>query len=137
MQSAHEQNKELQVTLSDSSVCGHCTPWPESASELYRPSDHRLSAKLLPTFADSECHVGSLRPYSRFSRPDSMWPLLKKIRGNLRLSAKLVPTFAVRGCHVVGVTDPYGRILDFLDRSSYFFVQVDPLLLGKSGPLDL
>jgi hypothetical protein len=27
-------------------------PWPESANELYRPSDHRLSAKLLPTFGD-------------------------------------------------------------------------------------
>jgi hypothetical protein len=25
---------------------------PESASELYRPSDRRLSAKLVPTFAD-------------------------------------------------------------------------------------
>jgi hypothetical protein len=30
------------------------TPWPESTSELYRPSDRRLSAKLVPTFADSE-----------------------------------------------------------------------------------
>jgi hypothetical protein len=28
------------------------TPWLESASELYRPSDLRLSAKLVPTFAD-------------------------------------------------------------------------------------
>jgi hypothetical protein len=28
------------------------TPWSESANELYRPSDRRLSAKLLPTFAD-------------------------------------------------------------------------------------
>jgi hypothetical protein len=28
------------------------TPWPESASELYRPSDRRLSAKLVPTIAD-------------------------------------------------------------------------------------
>jgi hypothetical protein len=28
------------------------TPWPQSASELYRPSDRRLSAKLVPTFAD-------------------------------------------------------------------------------------
>jgi hypothetical protein len=28
------------------------TPWPESASELYRPSDRRLSARLVPTFAD-------------------------------------------------------------------------------------
>jgi hypothetical protein len=28
--------------------------------------------------------------------------------------------FADRGCHVVSVMDPYGRILDFLDRSRYF-----------------
>jgi CBS-domain-containing membrane protein len=48
------------------------TPWPDSASELYRPSDRRLLAKLVPTFAD-------------------------------------------RGCHVVSVTDPYGRILGFLE----------------------
>jgi hypothetical protein len=27
-------------------------PWPESASELYRPSDRRLSVKLVPTFSD-------------------------------------------------------------------------------------
>jgi hypothetical protein len=33
------------------------------------------------------------------------------------LSAKLVPTFADRGCHVVSVTDPYGHILGFLDRT--------------------
>jgi hypothetical protein len=25
------------------------TPWPESVSDLYRSSDHRLSAKLVPT----------------------------------------------------------------------------------------
>jgi hypothetical protein len=55
-------------------------PWSESASELYRPSDRRLSAKWLPTFAD-------------------------------------------RGCHVDSVTDPYGRILDFLDRSRYFSIK--------------
>jgi hypothetical protein len=62
-------------------ILGNQTPWPESASELYRPSDHRLLAKLVPTFAD-------------------------------------------RGCHVFNVTDPPGRILDFLDRSRYFFFQV-------------
>jgi hypothetical protein len=64
-----------------------------------------------------------------------------------RLSAKLLPTFAGRGCDVVCVTDPYGRILGFLDRSRYFIFQValelysrgwvgpvpDPLLLRKSG----
>jgi hypothetical protein len=64
-----------------------------------------------------------------------------------RLSSKLVPTFVDRGWCVVSVTDPYGRILGFLDRSLYFFFQVapqlysrgwvdsvpDPLLLRKSG----
>jgi hypothetical protein len=50
------------------------TPWPESASELSRLSDRRMSAKLVPTSADRECHV-------------------------------------------LSVTDPYGRILEFLDRT--------------------
>jgi hypothetical protein len=31
--------------------------------------------------------------------------------------------FADRGCHVVSVTDPYGRILPFLDRSRYFSIK--------------
>jgi hypothetical protein len=80
------------------------TPWPGSASELYQPSDRRLLAKLVPTFAD-------------------------------------------RRCHVISVTDPYDRILGFLDRSRYNFFQAalqlysrgwvgpvtDPLLLRKSG----
>jgi hypothetical protein len=35
------------------------TPWLESASELYRPSDRRLSAKLVPTLADRGCRVVS------------------------------------------------------------------------------
>jgi hypothetical protein len=35
-------------------------PWSESASELYRPSDRRLSAKWLPTFAVRGCHVVSV-----------------------------------------------------------------------------
>jgi hypothetical protein len=63
------------------------------------------------------------------------------------LSANLVPTFVDRGCHVVSVTDSYGRILGFLDRSRYFFFLVapqfysrgwvdpdpDPVLLRKFG----
>jgi hypothetical protein len=36
--------------------------------------------------------------------------------------------FADRGCHVVSVTDPYGRILRFLDRSPLLFYQVAPQL---------
>jgi hypothetical protein len=39
-------------------------------------------------------------------------------RANRRLSAKWLPTFAV-----VSVTDPSGRILDFLDRSRYFSIK--------------
>jgi hypothetical protein len=31
--------------------------------------------------------------------------------------------FADNGCHVVSVTDPYGRILGFLDRSRYFSIK--------------
>jgi hypothetical protein len=62
------------------------TPWSESASELYRPSDRRLSAKWLPTFAD-------------------------------------------RGWYVVSLTDPYGRILSFLDKSCYFSILVVSLSL--------
>jgi hypothetical protein len=56
------------------------TPWSESASKLYRPSDRSFSAKWLPTFVD-------------------------------------------KGCQVVSVTDPYGRILGFLDRSRYFSIK--------------
>jgi hypothetical protein len=59
-------------------ITNNQTPWLESSSELYRPSDRSLAAKLVPTFAD-------------------------------------------RGCHVVSVTDPYGRIIEFLDRLSVEF----------------
>jgi hypothetical protein len=42
------------------------TPWPKSASELYRPSDPRLSAKLVPTLPGRGCHVVSVTdPYGR------------------------------------------------------------------------
>jgi hypothetical protein len=40
------------------------TLWPESASELYRLGDRRLSAKLVSTFAHRGCHVVSVTdPY--------------------------------------------------------------------------
>jgi hypothetical protein len=49
------------------------TPRPESASELYRPSNRRLSANLVPAFAERRCHVVSVTdPFGRilgFSRP--------------------------------------------------------------------
>jgi CBS-domain-containing membrane protein len=38
----------------------------ESASKLYRTNNHRLSANLVPTFADRGCHVVSvMEPYGR------------------------------------------------------------------------
>jgi hypothetical protein len=40
------------------------TPWPEFASELYRPSDSRFSAKLVTNFEDRGCIVVSVTdPY--------------------------------------------------------------------------
>jgi hypothetical protein len=50
------------------------------------------------------------------------------IPSDRRLSARLVPNFADTGCHVVSVTDPYGCIRGFLDRSRYFFFKVAPQL---------
>jgi hypothetical protein len=44
------------------------TPWPESASQLHRSSDSRLSAKLVPTSEDRGC----LRPHSQISRPEPL-----------------------------------------------------------------
>jgi hypothetical protein len=44
-----------------------------------------------------------------------------------------MPTFAVRGCRVISVTEPYGRILGFLDRSRYFFFQAAPQLYSRGS----
>jgi CBS-domain-containing membrane protein len=44
------------------------------------------------------------------------------------LVVEVIAKFADRGCHVVSVTDIYGRILGFLNRSRYFFFQVAPQL---------
>jgi hypothetical protein len=41
------------------------------------------------------------------------------------------PLLRIVGCRVVSVTDPYGRILGFLDRSRYFFFQVAPQLYSR------
>jgi hypothetical protein len=55
----------------------------------------------------------------------------KQTLSDRRLLAKLVSTFADKGCHVVSMTDPYGRILVFLDRSRHFFFQVAPQLYTR------
>jgi hypothetical protein len=87
-------NTDLIVSVKDANSYGYCQhvikkkKETESANELYRPSDRRLSAKLVTTFADRECHV-------------------------------------------VSATNPYGRILGFLDRSRYSFFQVAPQLYPR------
>jgi hypothetical protein len=52
----------------------------------------------------------------------------RTIPSDRRLSAKLVSTITDSGFHV---TDPYGRVLRFLDRSRYFFLQVPPHLYSR------
>jgi hypothetical protein len=54
-----------------------------------------------------------------------------RVPSDRRLSAMLEPNFADRGCHVFSVTDSYGRILGFLDRSHYFLFQVAPQLYSR------
>jgi hypothetical protein len=56
---AHERITGLLIVI--------ITPWLESsANELYLLSDHQLSAKLVPTFADIGCRaVSSADPYGR------------------------------------------------------------------------
>jgi hypothetical protein len=58
-----EVGKDLKFCLrseQDIQILKKKTPWPESASELYRPSERRLSAKLVLTHADTGCHVVSV-----------------------------------------------------------------------------
>jgi hypothetical protein len=52
------------------------------------------------------------------------------------LVCEVMPTFADRGCHVISVTDPYGRILGFLDRSRATFLSSSSsvVLTRLSGP---
>jgi hypothetical protein len=58
---------EFQPYAGDGPPTNKQTPWRESASELYRPSDRRLSEKLVPVFLRIEgCRVVSTAdPYGR------------------------------------------------------------------------
>jgi hypothetical protein len=114
--------------LSTVTLTNKQTPWPVSASELRRPSGRRLSAKLMPTFADRGCPVvsatdphDSILGFLDRTNKQSPWPEsaseLFRPRSR-RLSAKLVLTFADRGCRVVSSTDPHDSILRFLDQTN-------------------
>jgi hypothetical protein len=47
----------------------------------------------------------------------------QKLMENKKTRRSDCQLFVARECHVVSVTDPYGRILGFLDRSRYFSVK--------------
>jgi hypothetical protein len=70
------------------------TSWPKSASELYRTSERRLSAKLVPVFAVRSCHIVSVtdphRKYSRFSRLELLLFFFKYLL-NCTLEAEWTP----------------------------------------------
>jgi hypothetical protein len=62
LQPSQSHNLQRDLHVNNNSVA-------KSASELYRPSDRRLSEKLVPTFADRRCHVFSVTdPYGRILR---------------------------------------------------------------------
>jgi hypothetical protein len=92
-------------------------PYPgEGGEELNRPG---LKDQLSPPFINSVT-----------------WVRERTIPTDRRLSEKLLPTFAKRLCHVVSVTNPYGRILWFLDLESLIFLSSSSsiVLTRLSGP---
>jgi hypothetical protein len=111
------------------------TPCPESAIELYQPSDYRLSARLVPTFTDRGCSVVRVTdPYNRIlnfldremttkqTKTNKLRGLSPRANYTDRRLAKLVPTFAARGCHMVMTTT----------KQNYIHKE---LKLGKHVPL--
>jgi hypothetical protein len=70
----------------------YITLWPESVSELYRQSDRRLSAKMVPTFADRGCRVVSAaEPYGcNLGFLDRISLTVQEVNKKLKLLRKLV-----------------------------------------------
>jgi hypothetical protein len=66
-----------------------------------------------------------------------MYVFYMYINSVARVRQRTIPTerqcqlFADRGCYVVSLTEPYGRILAFLDQSRYFFLQAAPRLYSR------
>jgi hypothetical protein len=57
--------------------------------------------------------------------PTERPPLVSEVSANF---------LRIEGCHVVSVTNPYGRILGFLDRSRYSSVALSRLSGPRSRP---
>jgi hypothetical protein len=91
-------------------------------SDQYKTCSCRCSW-MAPRFVDC-FHTNKQIPWPQSASELYRW-------SNRCLSMKLVPTFAERGCQVVSVMDPHSNILDFPDRSCYFFFQVAPRLYSR------
>jgi hypothetical protein len=89
--------------------------WPESASELYWPSDHWLSAKLAPTFADRGCHIVSVtEPHGR--NLGFLWNKWTSVPNTEQVSCKICASYApVR----VPISTPSSKTTDV---SHFYFI---------------
>jgi hypothetical protein len=121
---AHYSTLKMEVIyFFEITACCYCTIWQYSQEELFN-----FNSFISCTIVIANGQFGSLKT---------------------KLRERTIPTerppLEDRGWHVVSVTDPYGRILDFLVRSSNFFFQLahlylwdwvnpfpDPLFLRKS-----
>jgi hypothetical protein len=97
----------------------------------------------IPLYTDWAIQIPDIK--NRMTK--TSWPESASLLYRSLLVNEVSSNFADRRCHVVRKTDPYGRILAFLDWSRYFFFQVAPqlyswgwvdpvadlLLLRKSG----
>ena len=82
------------------------TPWPLSASELYRQSGRRWSAKLVPTFAD--------RGVSRGQRNGSPRPLI-----SVFWTVAAVVDMTIHKCSggSCGYDNSYSTVTDLMDTN--------------------
>jgi hypothetical protein len=90
---------------------------------IFTISTYRIVKKNHPKFSTKRVEQTRI---STKQTNNVVWSASELYRPCDRHLAKLLPTFADRGCHMISVTGPYGRIIDFLDRSRYFFFQVAP-----------
>jgi hypothetical protein len=114
-----------------------CSPWEQWSFLSERPKndkDKRFSdgqISFFPFMRHGSQQKNSWNGDGRWEQGRIVWSLsLFKYKGS-KVEAKLVPTFADGGCQVVSETNPYGRILGFLDRSSYFFFQLTLQLYSR------
>jgi hypothetical protein len=73
-------------------------------------------------FLSREHKKNSVASVRKRTIPTERPPLVSEVSANF---------FADRRCHVVSVTNPYGRIFGFLDRSRYYFFQVARQLYSR------